>query len=946
MFPLPPRPSHVKLPRVVVDEAVSMKLRGATVRAPTFAVSDGLPMTDDTTTPAPAAPEGRVGPKTPLVPAHIRVAEWAVRSPDRDALRFAGTATSFRALQLGCDRLAAGLAGRGVGQGDRVGLLLRRSPDLVAALLAVLRVGATYVPLDPKLPASRLTGMVIDADVSLIVTDDDSVPNWVAAMPTPPKVARVADLRAERTGPAAEVDFDPDGLAYILFTSGSTGRPKGVEITHANLCCILDAWAEVAGPATADRPAVHLFHSTIAFDASLTEFLWPLTVGRTVAVAPERDSAAGLQDGLGALIESAGVTHVQCTPTRAVLMVADPDDRRSLRGVDHVLVGGEVLSTSLAHELLAAGVGRLTNIYGPTECSIWSLAQPVDRLEGATVPIGRPVAGVRAMVVDTELTPVADGVAGELIIIGDFVGRGYAGRPDLTGERFVQLPVDGRIERCYRTGDLAKRASNDTYTYHGRIDTQVKLRGHRIELGEIEAALSAHASVQQAVVVLHRAEDEHGSDKLVALVVRPAGPSDRGGLPASDDHAWEDDIRRDLGARLPDLMVPSRILAVDSFVHTPSGKVDRTVLDERVRHLLHESATAAGANSAVRANSANADDTSDPLTAMTADLAIVLERPGIGPDDDFFALGGHSLQGVHLLARIRERTGIELPLRVLLDAPTARTLVTVLAHPSGTSAVTPLVRFGPAIANRRLYLVHGAGGNVLGFRGLALALRNDVEIVGIQARGVEPGRPADLTIEAMADRYASAILADDPEGPYDVGGYSDGGTIAIWLAHELGRRGRAVRSVILLDAFRGQPLPSNRLGRMVNVVRNAFDRGGRPLRSWIATSITAWRSREGDGDAVAGRAAALGFVGVDESVEHAVAGATALSRLAAPALLVRSTFHNPVHRLDYGLALGCASHLTTVWIDAPHLKMFEPSSMDALSAAVREFLGPGAATPS
>lgn len=899
-------------------------------------------MTDDANTATPAATDGPVGLRTRLVPAQVRVGEWAIRSPDRDALRFAGVATSFVALQLSSDRLAAGLAGRGVGPGDRVGLLLRRSPDLVAALLAVLRVGATYVPLDPKLPASRLIGMVTDAEVSLIVTDDDSVPSWVAAMPRSPKVAGVADLRVERRGPAAEVDVDPDGLAYILFTSGSTGRPKGVEITHANLCCILDAWADVAGPASVDRPAVHLFHSTIAFDASLTEFLWPLTVGRTVAVAPERDSAAGLQDGLGALIESAGVTHIQCTPTRAVLMVADPDDRRSLRGVDHVLVGGEVLSTSLAHELLAAGVGRLTNIYGPTECSIWSLAQPVDRLEGATVPIGQPVAGVRAMVVDTELQPVPDGVAGELIVIGDFVGRGYAGRPDLTAERFVQLPVDGRTERCYRTGDLAKRSSDGTYTYHGRIDTQVKLRGHRIELGEIEAALSAHASVQQAVVVLHRAEDEHGSDKLVALVVRPAGPS---GQDAKGDRAWEDDIRRDLGARLPDLMVPSRILAVDSFVHTPSGKVDRTVLDERVRYLLQESATAAGANSAVHTSRAYVGHTSDPLTAMTEDLAIVLERPGIGPDDDFFALGGHSLQGVHLLARILERTGIELPLRVLLDAPTARTLVTVLAHPSGTSAVTPLVRFGPAIATRRLYLVHGAGGNVLGFRGLALALRNDVEIVGIQARGVEPGRPADLTIEAMADRYASAILADDPDGPYDVGGYSDGGTIAIWLAHELGRRGRAVRSVVLLDAFRGQPLPSNRLGRMVNVVRNAFDRGGRPLRSWIDTSITAWKSREGDGDAVAGRAAALGFIGVDESVEHAVAGATARSPLAAPALLVRSTFHNPVHRLDYGLALGCSSHLTTVWIDAPHLKMFEPESIAGLGAAVRKFLYRTASPP-
>ena len=895
-----------------------------------IAATASLPMTHDAPTTTPdRTVHGRAL-------AHERVRVAASAGPERFALRSGARVITFAELQRDAERLTVGLRSCGVRPGDRVGLLLRRGPPLVAALLAVLRTGAAYVPLDPKLPASRLSGMVEDAGVSLIVTDLDNAPEWMPDGPNRPRLTSIVDLTAlaapaESTEvPAVAQSVDASTLAYILFTSGSTGRPKGVEITHANLCCILDAWDGVAGPAD-DRPAVHLFHSTIAFDASLTEFLWPLTVGRTVAIAPEREGtpgAPGLHDGLGAIIESAGVTHLQCTPTRAVLMVADPDERRALRNIDHVLIGGEVLSTSLAHELLAAGVGRLTNIYGPTECSIWSLSHPVQELLGTTIPIGRPVAGARAAVVDESLVLVPDGTLGELLICGAFVGRGYAGRADLTAERFVELDIDGEPTRCYRTGDLAVRHPDGTYTYHGRIDTQVKLRGHRIELGEIEAALAGHPTVQQAVVVLQRGE-EGAPDRLVALVVpRPDGSETPAETPA-ETPVWEEALRTWLRGSLPALMVPSRFLRVEGFAETPSGKVDRTGLADVVRSCLQLAPTQ---------RQAQHNDDTDALAAMVDDLTIVLERADVGPDDDFFARGGNSLQGVHLLARIRARTGVELPLRVLLDAPTARTLVNVVGHPDGSSAVTPLVRFGPAASDRQLYLVHGAGGNVLGFRGLAKSLRDVAEVVGIQAWGVEPGREADRTLEAMVARYAAAIVADDAAGPYDLGGYSDGGTIAIHLAHELLRRGAVIRSLVLLDAYRSQALPPGRLGRIANVLRNARDRGGRPMVDWLRTSAAAWRARAGDVDAVAGRAAALGFVGVDKVVESAVAAANPIEPLAVPALLVRSTFHNPVHLLDYRLAASASQHLTTEWVGAPHLQMFETASLAELSAVVRAFL--------
>ena len=402
-----------------------------------------------------------------MIAAHRRVAAQAASRPDAVALRMHDATTTFGELWEGAQRDAECLAAalrrltpNEAGEhrdATRVGLAVPRSVDLVSLVLGSLESGAAYVPLDPRLPHERLTYMADDSGVSLVVLPTDDRPEWLADQIPSVSVGalRREVLTALEHLTAVEHSIageQADGLAYVIYTSGSTGRPKGVRITHANLSLILDAWRSVAHVRGGAGDATFLFHSTLSFDASLTEFLWPLTEGHSVVLVPD-ETRVGFGESFGSLLERHRVTHLQCTPTRAVLLLADAGDRRGLRSLHQVLVGGEALPPALVHQLQAAGVGQVTNIYGPTECSIWSFAHDVESTDGATVPIGSPLPGVCPLVVDEVLRPVGDGIEGELLIGGPFVGDGYHGRAELTAEKFRTLTIDGSTLRVYRTGD-------------------------------------------------------------------------------------------------------------------------------------------------------------------------------------------------------------------------------------------------------------------------------------------------------------------------------------------------------------------------------------------------------------------------------------------------------------------------------------------------------------
>ncbi|TYK43424.1 non-ribosomal peptide synthetase [Actinomadura decatromicini] len=544
--------------------------------------------------------------------------EQAARTPDATAIEAGPLSLTYAELDERSSALAAELRARGAAPERTVALALPRTPDLVVALLGVLKSGAAYLPLDLDHPADRLAYMLDDAaPLCAIVTRDTAnlLPDTTGLL--------VID------GPRHEVPAGPshraraDDLAYVIYTSGSTGRPKGVAVPHGALANFLLATRSRLGLGTGDRLVAV---TTIAFDIAALELFVPLTSGATVVLADRatvRDPAA-----LGALLADA--TVVQGTPS--LLGTLDQDALKGKR----VLVGGEALPAALA-ETLAGAASLATNLYGPTEATIWATAADLP-----SSGIGTPFWNTRAHVLDAALRPVPPGVPGELYLAGAQLARGYVGRPDLTSERFVADPYGPPGSRMYRTGDLARRARDGSLEYLGRTDDQVKIRGFRIEPAEAEAVLAARPGVARAAVVVR--EDRPGEPRLVGYYV-PDG--------AAPDEAA---LRDALGRALPEYMVPSALVALDALPRTVNGKLDRAALP----------APEAGVSGRAPRDAREA--------ALCAIFAELLGVEGVGIDDDFFALGGHSLLATRVAAKARAVLGGTLSIADVFEAPTVAAL--------------------------------------------------------------------------------------------------------------------------------------------------------------------------------------------------------------------------------------------------------------------------------
>ncbi|MER7278466.1 amino acid adenylation domain-containing protein [Dactylosporangium sp. NPDC000244] len=533
---------------------------------------------------------------------------------------------TYAELRQRVEALAAGLHERGIHSGRTVAVCLPRTADLLVTLLAVQRTGAAYLPLDPDFPADRLAWMLEDSAPALLVTS--------GAVRAP--AADVPVLRLDEGVPAAArpcppLEHRPHDAAYVLYTSGSTGRPKGVVVTRENLVNFLLAMRAEIPLAPSDRLVAV---TTVSFDISGLELYLPLLAGAAVVLAAKET----VQDpsALAGLVRRTGATVVQATPTLWQALIETPGGAAALSGL-RVLVGGEALPPELAAGL-RKHAAEVTNLYGPTETTIWSTA---NRLTDDTVSVGTPIWNTRAYVLDAALRPVPDGFPGELYLGGAGVARGYLNRPGLTASRFVADPY-APGERMYRTGDLAVRRAGGTFDVLGRVDHQVKLRGFRIELGEVEAVLTAQAGVQRAVAVIR--EDSPGDRRLVAYVV-PESTVDAAAL------------RRAAAEALPDYMVPSAVVALDALPTTPNGKLDRNALPAPDY--------VAGPVEAARG----------PQEELLAGIfAEVLGLPAVGVREDFFALGGHSLLAARVAARVRGVFGADLALRDVFDAPTVAAL--------------------------------------------------------------------------------------------------------------------------------------------------------------------------------------------------------------------------------------------------------------------------------
>jgi len=692
------------------------------------------------------------------------------RDPQATALVFGDAALDHGALEARSFALAAQLRALGVGPGSVVAVALPRSLELVVALVAVLRAGAAYLPLDLAHPDERLARILASARPACVLAEADVR----ARLGEVPVLAPTQWTALSFAAPWAQPS--PDDAAYVIYTSGSTGEPKGVVIEHRAIVNRL-LWMREHYGFTADDRVLQKTPAT--FDVSVWEFFLPLLCGATLVLAgPEahRDPTE-----LARLIRSHDISTAHFVPSMLDAFLAAPASKGlPLR---RVFTSGEALDAALRDRFHGRVQAELHNLYGPTEAAVdvsWWPASAEDR--SRPVPIGFPVWNTRLYVLDARMQPLPVGVPGDLYLGGVQLARGYLGREDLTAERFLADPfLPG--ERIYRTGDVARWRADGAVEYLGRSDHQVKLRGLRIELGEIEAALRELPGMDRVEVLLRH--DAPGDARLVAYV--PSSCADAAVL------------RSHLATRVPDYMLPSAFVGVDHWPVTANGKLDRTALPKPPQQDV--------AGLAPRT----------PLEQELAELfarALGRELP-VAVDADFFSLGGDSLSAVHLLLAIEQRWRCDLGLGALFAQPTVAALAARIAEPPALAdhALGPVIALATAeSAAPPLFVVHPAGGIAWNYRTLARALQPARTVYGLQSPALDPQQAMPSSIEVMANDYVRRIAELQPQGPVHLLGWSVGGILAQAMAVRLHEIGREVGELVLLDAYpsecwRAEPEP-------------------------------------------------------------------------------------------------------------------------------------------
>ncbi len=702
--------------------------------------------------------------------------ETVIRFGDRTALELVDQRISYTELDRRVHALTASLLANGVKPSDPVGLCSERNFDLITAMLAVLRCGAAFVPFDPAYPEDRLRFMLDDTNVKVLLTQR----SLKASLPS--NGAQMIILDEQRQTPPDPLPGlgGPESPAYIMYTSGSTGTPKGVVVPQRAIVRLVKAQNYLPfGP-----ELTFLQLSNTSFDASTLEIWGALLNGGRLVLQPQvKPTLVEITD----TIREKGVTTVWFTAGLFNVLVDEHLDR--LRGLRHILTGGDVLSVPHVKKALKVlGPGVLINGYGPTENTTFTCCHAIDdeRSIKGSVPIGKPINHTRAYVLDSTLTPVAIGQKGELYAGGDGVALGYWQRKELTTERFIRDPFSSdQKAKLYKTGDIVRWTAEGELEFIGRSDDQVKIRGFRVELGEIENALNGHPLVKDRVVVVRT--DMPGEKQLVGYVL-PHDPLDAID-PAARERAVTT-LREHLRERLPDHMVPTAFVVMESFPLNPNGKVDKKQLplpDLRTAHLTVQHVA--------------------PRNAEEKQLAQIWSKAlgiqDIGVHESFFDLGGHSITGIQVLTQIEERSGKSFPLNVLFQAPTIAELAKLLSvqQTAERTDLDNLVAFQPDGTRTPLFCVHGDEANHY----LPKYLGNDQPFYGYMHQG-EEGLPIPFTsVETIAAHYITEMKQLRPFGPYDLAGYSFGGLVAFEMARQLTQAGDSVPMVILLDTYAPEP---------------------------------------------------------------------------------------------------------------------------------------------
>jgi len=721
------------------------------------------------------------------------------QTPEATALIRCGRALSYAELHARANRLARLLVDRGVGPDQLVAVAVPRSVDMVVAVLGVLKAGAAYLPIDPDHPAERIRLLLADAApvgvlATTATTTAASLPTgWRLVLDEPGVVAALAGCSAvQLTDEDRLTPLLPSHAAYVIYTSGSTGSPKGVVVEHrsasAYLAHCIIAYPSLRGTALLQFP--------LSFDPSVPALFGPLRCGGRVHVATLEEAARG------APVEH---TFVNATPSHLPLLAASPDWSSP---TGDLVLGGEPLHGVALSDWRRRHPGvTVTNAYGPTETTVGCASyriEPGADLPAAAVPIGRPLAYVRAYVLDSERRLVPPGVVGELYVGGSGVARGYVRRAELTAERFVSDPFGPPGTRMYRTGDLMRWTADGHLHFVGRADDQIKVRGFRVEPGEIEAALARHPDVARAAVTVCETPSPGDEASPPRRLVAYAAP-------AAGRRLDPVRLRAHLAAHLPAHMTPAAIVPLDRLPLTGNGKLDRDALPTPK---FAPAGRGRPARTAVE----------ELLSGLFAD---VLGAPRVGVDDDFFGLGGDSVLAARLVSQIRDRLGIEVSIRSVFERPTVAGLLERPASSLAGDSFDPLLPIKPGGSRPPVFCIHPSEGIGWAYHPLARHLPEDQPVFAVQARGI--GQPAVLpsSLPEMAGDYVRLIREVAPGGPYHLVGWSFGGHVAQAVAARLLEMGEEVGLLAILDAYPAGAQPADRIPGERQVLAQALRLFGR-----------------------------------------------------------------------------------------------------------------------
>lgn len=699
-------------------------------------------------------------------PLHTLISKQAAQTPGKTAITFGKQKITYKELNERANQLAAILIKNGVKKGDKVAFSMDRCAELVITMLAIMKAGGIYIPLDPIFPINRINYMLEDSQAVVLLTSG----NYKGKYESKAKELVLEDeweTINDYSTTDPEVAVNGNDLVYILYTSGSTGMPKGVQIYQHSLVNFLYSMEKAPGLTPNDKLVAV---TTISFDIAGLELFLPLLTGAEIVLV----DAATAKDGRALLdvIKAEKATVMQATPyTWRIMLEAGWDKTAPIKAI----CGGEALPAELAERILGAA-GSLWNVYGPTETTIWSTVKQIT--DAGKITIGRPIDNTSIYILDKFLKPLGVGIPGEIYIGGEGVAAGYLNRVELTAEKFVNdsfVNIPGA--KMYNTGDLGRFLPDGEIECLGRVDAQVKIRGYRIETGEIEYQLVNSAGVKEAVVIAR--PDSFGIDKLVAFVVAP-GVEDE----ITQIQTWKEQLKNSL----PDYMVPDNFVIVNAMPLTPNGKVDKKALGK-----IGVSTVDAGLGyQAPRTD----------VEKMVADIwTEYLGVEKIGVYDNFFELGGHSLIAVQVMTRIEKETGKRLPLAALFETSTVEKLALMLEMDGKSITWDSLVPIKPKGTKMPLYMVHGAGLNVLLFNALAMHMDDDQPVYGLQAKGLDGVEEPLGSIEEIAAHYIDSIMKQNPTGPYALAGYSFGGIIAYEMARQFEALGKEVKVLAMFDTY-------------------------------------------------------------------------------------------------------------------------------------------------